>query len=214
VTKEGWSWHWIDVYKAVSEGCPIDIDGMRKGMRDEDTFQQEFLCVFLKSAGAWIPLELVARCEDDGATVDWPVGYEPVGTLSAGIDVARDRDKTVMWIDERIGDIAWTRAVIRLHAMPFPEQIDLLSDYVRRCTRVAVDATGMGVGFFDSLNKMFPGKIMGINFAGVNDHGVRIKTDMAVTFKKRMEEVKDRIPRDPAIRQAFTSIKREPTLPV
>jgi phage FluMu gp28-like protein len=206
-----WSIHWVDVYKAVREGCPINVEEMRELFKDEDLFAQEFLCVFLKAGGAWIPLELVAQAEDPGATLEFPSGYKLTGPGFGGIDVARDRDKTVFWFDERIGDIAWTRAVIRLHAMPLPQQARELAPYCEMCTRVAIDATGMGVGLYDMLNEQFPGKMIGVNFGGTNDKGVKFKTEMATTLKRRLEQHKDRIPHDQDVRQALTAVKREPT---
>lgn len=208
---KSWSWHWVDVFTAVKEGCPIGVEEMRDLIKDDDTFNQEFLCVFLKAVGAWLDLELIARCESDEATVDWPAGYKPVGPLYFGLDVARDGDRTVLWIDELLGDVSICRAVIRLHSMPFPDQEDALGPWIRMCARGAMDATGMGVGMFDHLNKAHPGKVMAINFAGTNDAGVKIKTDMAIRIKKRMEQARSRIPRDPQVRQALMAIKREAT---
>lgn len=206
-----WSGHFVDVYLAVAEGCPINIEEMRELIKDQDTFAQEFLCIFLKAAGAWIPIELIAQAENDGAWLDWPAGYKPIGPLFSGIDVARDRNKTVLWLDEYVGDVAWTRMVLRLHAMPFPDQHDRLKPWVEMCTRSAVDSTGMGVGIYDYLDRACPGIVMGINFAGSNDKGVKIKTAIAIQFKQRMERGLDRIPHDQEIRQAFQSIKRVPT---
>src|SRR6185437_3545446 len=109
--KGAWSWHWVDINMAVREGCPIDIAEMRDLFKDEETFAQEFLCRFLKAVGAWLSLELISRAEDENATMDWPSGYLPVGKLSMGIDVGRDGDRTIAWLDEEIGDVAWTRMV-------------------------------------------------------------------------------------------------------
>lgn len=211
VRRDVWSGHWVDVRQAVEEGCDINIEEMRSGMADEEIFAQEFLCVFLKSTGAWLPLDLIAMCEDAGATVDFPAGYKPSGPLYAGIDVARDHDKTVLWLDEIIGDVAWTRMVLPLRAMSFPKQHDLLAPWVSMTRRTAVDCTGMGVGIFDYLAKACPGRVMGINFAGSNDQGVKMKTDLAIRIKKQMEKAKSRIPHDLDIRQALMSVKREST---
>ncbi len=211
VERGNWSWHWIDVHRAVAEGCPISVDDMRELIKDDDTFAQEFLCAFLKAVGAWLDRELIARNESDEATIDWPAGYEPSGPLYAGIDVARERDKTVLWIDERLAEVSIARLVLRLHATPFPEQQRLLEPWVKRCTRVAIDSTGMGVALYDYLDEACPGRVMGINFAGTNDAGVKLKTDLALRIKQRMEKGLSRIPRDPEIRQALQAIKREAT---
>lgn len=210
--KQGpWSGHWVDVYKAVAQGCPINIEEMREGIKDEDTFNQEFRCIFLKAVGAWIPPELILQAEHEGATVDWPGGYQARGSLYGGIDVARDHDQTVLWLAEKIGDVRWTRMVLPLHAVPFPKQHELLHPWANLTRRTAIDKTGMGSALYDYLNDSNPGRIMGVSFGGTNDDGVRMKVDLAVKLKRNMEKSLWRLPRDPQIRQEFQSIKREAT---
>jgi phage FluMu gp28-like protein len=211
IRRGSWSIHWVDVYKAIREGCPINVEEMRDLFRDDEMFSQEFLCVFLKATGAWIPLELIALCEHDGATMEWPSGYKAIGPLYAGIDVARERDTTVLWLDEVIGDVAWTRMVLRLHGVPFPQQHKILEPWVRMTNRTAIDSTGMGIALYDYLNQSCSGRVMGINFAGTNDKGVRLKTDLAIRIKQNFEKAKSRIPRDNDIRKELMSIKREAT---
>ena len=211
VKKDGWSGHWVDVHLAVAEGCPIDIEGMRKGLNDDDTWNQEFCCVFLKSTGAWLTLDLIAACEDVGATIDLPPDFHPRGSLFSGIDVGRDHDATCLWLDEKIGDVAWTRAIVKLHAMSFPEQCKRLNPIVRMTSRSAIDKTGMGVGLFDMLNLENEGRLMGVSFGGSNDDGVKMKTDLAIRIKKRLEQQRSRIPYDPGIRAELQAIKRQAT---
>ena len=206
-----WSAHWVDVHQAVAEGCPIDIEQMRDLIKDHDTFAQEFECVFLQARGAWLPLDLVTAAEDDLATMELPPGFVPVGPLYAGIDVGRVRDTTLFWLDEKIGDVAWARMVLRLHNTPFPKQHDILAPLVGMTTRTAMDATGMGIALYDYLNKSCPGRVMGVSFAGTNDNGVKLKTDLAVRIKRNFEKSRNRIPRDPDIRQELMAIKREAT---
>jgi phage FluMu gp28-like protein len=211
VKKDGWSGHWVDVYLAVREGCPINIEEMRQGLNDDDTWNQEFCCAFLKSTGAWLTLDLIAACEDAGATIDLPPNFHPRGPLFSGIDVGRDHDATDLWLDEKIGDVAWTRAIVTLHAMPFPEQCKRLNPIVRMTTRSAIDKTGMGVGLYDLLNLENEGRLMGVSFGGSNDDGVKMKTDLAIRIKKRMEQQRSRIPYDPQIRTELQAIKRQAT---
>jgi phage FluMu gp28-like protein len=211
VKKGVWTGHWVDVHRAAAEGCPIDAEAMRDAIKDDDTFAQEFLCVFLKSVSSWIGLDLIQAAEDAGATVLWPAGYVPQGALYAGIDVARDRDKSVLWLDEVIGDVSWTRGVISHHGMPFPQQHKEFKPWVEMTSRTCIDSTGMGVALYDYLALDAPGRVMGINFAGTNDAGVKLKTDLAIRLKKRFESGKKRIPYSPDIRSAIGSIKREVT---
>jgi phage FluMu gp28-like protein len=213
-----WSWHWVDALLAIAGGCPIDLAEMEQLFHaDVATMQQEFFCVFLKAVGSWIEPELVARCEDDGCSIDWPAGYVPMGPLYAGIDVARDRNKSVLWLDEMLGGISFARMVLRLHDVPFfregktNDQARLFGEWIKRAARTAIDATGMGLGLYEFFNAEYPGRVIGINFAGSNDGGVKIKTDLAMRIKSRMEKGQSRIPRDMEIRQALLSVKRVAT---
>ena len=231
---KGWSIHWIDAAMAIAEGCPINMAEMKQLIQDDDIVNQEFNCVFLKSSGAWLPLELIVQAESDGATLIWPTGYHPRGDLFGGIDVGRTRDATIFWLKEKVGDVLWTRAVIALHSMPFPAQAKLLAPMVRMTTRTAMDSTGMGIGLFDIFNDATnkdtycPGKVMGVNFAGssrlrnekkeknratsgASDGSVNMKTDLAIKIKRSHEGAKERIPYDLQIRTELQAIKRMPT---
>lgn len=211
VHKGPWSGHWIDVHMAVADGCPINIDEMREGIKDADTWAQEFCCAFLKAMGAWLPIELIQQAEDSGATIDWPVGYQARGPLYAGIDVARSHNQTLLWLVERIGDIRMTRLVLPLFAVPFPKQYSILDPWVQMTTLTALDSTGMGIALYDLLLQTNGGRVMGVSFGGTNDNGVRMKVDLAVRFKRVLEEMKFRLPYDPQIRIELQSIKRKAT---
>jgi phage FluMu gp28-like protein len=232
-----WSCHWIDVRTAIAEGCPIELGEMKdlyKG--DDDTFRQEFFCMFLKATGAWLSLELIAAAEDDAATTELPRSFAGAqddsarGFLSLGIDFGRSGDRTCYWLDEYVGDISWTRAVGWIHNMPFFEpqgndQVHALAPLVELADRVALDSTGMGLPLYEYFNTKFPGKVMGVNFGGsvrrveqgekASERGlastIKIKTDMAVRMKRRMEQRKNRIPRNMDVRQELQAIKREQT---
>ena len=224
VRKDGWSGHWVDVYRAVAEGCPIDIEGMRRGLNDDDTWNQEFCCVFLKSTGAWLTLDLIANCEDpsiDARLIHLDVN-SPVTALrdiqldpryrhTFGMDVARDHDATCLWVDAQVGDVAVTRLVAWLHNISFPNQFRIVQPVVKQCNRGAIDKTGMGVGLFDTLDEANPGRVLGVSFSGTNDDGVRLKTDLAIRIKKRMERQRSRIPYDGGIRTELQAIKRQAT---
>ena len=221
VNKDGWSGHWVDVHRAVAEGCPIDIEGMRKGLNDDDTWNQEFCCVFLKSTGSWLTLPLITPCEDaatgaklihmdpnSGTVIDLD-DLKPRGPLSLGIDVGRDHDATCAWLNEKIGDVSWTRGVFWLHGITFPNQYKILDPIARICTRIAIDKTGIGSGLYDYLNETNAGRLMGINFGGTNDDGVKMKIDLAVRIKNRFTNAKMRIPYDTQIRAELQAIKRQ-----
>jgi len=226
VKKDGWSGHWVDIYAAVREGCNMNAEELRIGLNDQDTWDQEFCCVFLKSTGAWLTLDLVAMCEEQ--EMECPLVVlgpdspddaldEVIGKLNlrnahfAGIDVGRDHDATTLWLDEQVGDVSWTRAVVWIYATPFPKQTRLLNPLVKYTQRTAIDRTGMGVALVDGLEEKNPGRIMGVSFSGSNDNGVRMKTDLAIRIKKKFEKRASRIPHSSQIRTELMAIKREST---
>jgi len=225
---KGWSIHWIDAPMAIADGCPINMDEMRQLIQDADIVNQEFYCVFLKSGGAWIPLDLIQRAESETATVEWPGGYAPRGRLFGGIDVGRFSNRTTFWVKEDLGDVLVTRMAMAIHEMPFPDQANLIAPWMKMTQVTAIDSTGMGIGLFDDLNKLCPGRVMGVNFAGssrvrdeqkkkhaatsnVADGAVRLKVDLAVKLKKSFESGRERIPYSLDIRTEIQGVKRVAT---
>jgi phage FluMu gp28-like protein len=80
-TKGVWSVHHIDIFEAVRQGCPIDIATMKEAAGDEDTWMQEYCCIFLADAQNYIPMELVVAAESEGATLELPANFTPIGAL-------------------------------------------------------------------------------------------------------------------------------------
>jgi phage FluMu gp28-like protein len=227
---KGWSCFWIDADMAIEQGCPINMQEMRELIKDDDIVNQEFYCVFIPSAGAWLPLELIQRCEDPAASADWPFGYQARSALYGGLDVGRTQDQTIFILKEKLADVLWTRMVLPLHSMPLTKQAELLSPYILQTRITSMDSTGMGIGLYDMLNKSCPGRVMGVNFAGSSrlrqdekqkrsqstgknsaDGAVRMKTDLAIKLKKSMEDMRERLPYDLQLRTELQAIKRVPT---
>jgi phage FluMu gp28-like protein len=234
-----WSWHYLTAEMAIAEGCPINMAEQRQLYKgDTDSLMQEFYCIFLKAIGSWLTLELVSAAEDDGATMQLPLSLlqKLQGRRFLGIDFGRSGDRSCAWLDEWIGDIAWARHIEWQHNMPFfvsdaerragkMSQVEWLEPLVDLADRVALDATGIGSPMYDYFNAKFPGKVMGVNFGGsvkrmpqgegAGERGlaesIKIKTAMAVTMKRRMEQHKDRVPRNLDVRQELLAIKREQT---
>jgi len=224
-----WSCHFVNVDMAIADGCPIDKAALRDLFKgDPLTEDQEFNCAFLKGGDAWITLELIAHAENAGASAELPANWATTNPIYCGIDVARDGDRTCVWLLEKIGDVFWVRLVRWIHNMPFfarkgsgdLDQAHELLPYVKLATRTAMDSTGLGLGLFEWLAAEVPGRVMGVNFGGsvkkektqqqsVGSDSVKIKTDMAVRLKEFFEKAQLRIPYDEQIRQELQAIKRE-----
>ncbi len=64
-----WSKHEIDIYEAVRQGLPQNPEELKAALDDDDGWLQEYCCVFLDEASAWIPLDWIDACEDDTSLV-------------------------------------------------------------------------------------------------------------------------------------------------
>ncbi|HUY12414.1 MAG TPA: terminase family protein [Terriglobia bacterium] len=203
-----WSSHWCDIYKAAREGMKVDIEALRAGV-DDETWRQEFCCEFISGGSQWISPELFQQCVSSEASPNFDFKLSsldgPNSTLEnlfAGWDIARHKDASVIWISELVGDVSWTRGVIEMRNMPTPDQIRearALMPYIRRMN---IDKSGMGLAIFEALERDFPGKVEGVLFTQGR------KEAMAVLAKRRMEEIKVRLPDDDRIRQSFRSVQK------
>src|SRR5271157_3758276 len=68
-----WSGHRVDIYDAVNQGLPANIDLLRSGCDHEQTWLQEYGCQFLSDAQNYIPVELISTCVHEEATTELPI---------------------------------------------------------------------------------------------------------------------------------------------
>jgi len=207
----GWSGHRVDIFEAAREGLKVDVEALRAGCDDEETWLQEFCCQFVSQASDWIPAELFQQCVSSEASITLPTPYSPpqsgrgaeggVG-FYAGWDIARKHDLSVIWVCELVGDVTWTRAVIELRNTPTPDQVREARALLPLLRRMNIDQSGMGLAIFEQLAREFPGKVEGVGFTQPT------KEAMAVLAKRRMEETKVRIPDSDQVRASFRSVKK------
>ncbi len=214
-SRNPWSGHWCDIYLAVEEGAPIDLEAVRAGC-DEETWAQEYGCQFISQASDWISAELFQQCVSSEASVKLGDRLQVTGDralspvpcplspspLYAGWDIARNRDLSVIWISELVGDVTWARGVIELKNMPTPDQLREARALLPHLGRINIDKSGLGLAIFEALEREFPGKVEGVQFTQ------HTKEAMAVLARRRMEERKCRLPDDDRVRHAFRSVKK------
>lgn len=200
-----WSKHTIDVYEAVRQGLPLDIDTERKAMGDPDGWAQEFELQWLDEASAWLPFELLATCEDNQAGD--PTAYAG-GVCYLGNDIARRNDLWVAWVLERVGDVLWTREVSVLRRATFAEQdaeIDRLMKHYR-IVKLTADQTGMGERSVETYQSRYGrSKVEGILFTSQNKQG------LALLGKAAFENRSVRVPDSPEVRDDLYKLKRSVT---
>jgi phage FluMu gp28-like protein len=204
-----WSPHRTDITEAIAQGCH-DRNGrvlvaseVRETCLDDEMWQQEYCCQFLSTISQWISPELFDANVSDEASSGYPQGE--YHDLYAGWDVARNKDLSVIWLIERVGDISWTRGVIEWRNVPTPQQTNDARAILRMCSRMAIDTGSMGLAIYETLKEEFYGKIEGVQFT------LPVKEAMAVAAKRRMEEKKVRIPDTDIIRNSFRSVKKTVT---
>lgn len=181
-----WSRHTVDIYRAVADGLPRDIDELREGLSDEDAWAQEYELKWLDEASAWLSYDLISSVEDDGAGD--PDEYKG-GPCFVGRDIGRRRDLHVIWVWERIGDVLWERERIEQSGATFAE-MDAEFDRVMNTYRVAracIDQTGMGEKVVEDAEVKYGSRIEGVLFTGPN------KLIMATAGKEHFEDRRVRI---------------------
>lgn len=177
---ERWSRHTVDIYQAVADGLPRDIDALREGIGDDDAWAQEFELKWLDEASAWLSYELITSCEDAGAGADTYQG----GLCFVGRDIGRRNDLHVIQVFEQIGDVLWDRERIEQKRASFADMDAAFDDVMRRyrVARACVDQTGMGEKVVEDAQRRYGSRVEGVLFTGPS------KLIMATAGKERFED--------------------------
>ena len=185
---EVWSRHFVDIYQAVADGIPRNVEEMRLALNDDDAWKQEFELQWLDEASAWLSYDLIDGVEHDHAGV--AENYTG-GPCFVGVDIAARNDLFVIWVLEQVGDVYWTRQVIARRRISFAEQDALLDEVfsVYRVLRCCMDQTGMGEKpVEDAQRRHGSSRVEGVLFTGTN------KLTLATGGKQAFEDRKIRIP--------------------
>ncbi len=181
---------------------------IRAGCADDESFLQEFMCQPADDASAFLSYDLIAGCEYRGPE-KWETDLaDAKGWLFVGVDVGREHDLTVIWVVEKLGDVAFTRRVIEMSKQTFDAQEHALYavlslPQVRRC---CIDCTGIGRQFAERAQKRFGTyKVEPVNFTGP------VKEELAYPLRAAFEDKTVRIPNSPQIRSDLRAIKKETT---
>lgn len=218
--KGGWSLHKVTIEDAVAEGLVDKILGRpasaqeraqfvadcREAAGDEETYLQEYMCVPVDEATAWLTWELITSAEH--ADAGRPELYAG-GLTYVGWDVARRRDLSVLWVQEQIGDVFWTREVIEMRNKKFAEQHAIFDRVMAAydVRRACIDQTGMGEKVVeDAKTTHGEYKVEGVQFTAAT------KQHLATLGKQRFEDRKTRIPATREIRESHHSVRKLTTI--
>ena len=194
--------HMLDIYQAVKQGCPHDIDILRDAIGDPELWAQEFEIKFIDEATAFITYDMINEAETDMAGK--PEFYGG-GDVYVGMDIGRRRDLSVITVLELVGDVLWTREIVEMDKTKFSAQACELERVFRQYNtrRICIDQTGMGEMFAESLQDRL-GKLTveGILFTGP------VKLDMANATRNRFDDKQIRLPIDRVLRDDIHSVKK------
>ncbi|MDA8087611.1 MAG: terminase family protein [Nitrospiraceae bacterium] len=203
---DGFSRHRTDIYDAVAAGLPVKIEDLRAGILDTDSWAQEYECQFIDELTAWLTYEMIAACEDDGATQELPQAENTKGEYYLGVDIGRKKDLSVFWLWERVGDVFWTRMAKEMRGAPFAAQRDflygLLDSREVPIRRGCIDSTGIGAQLAEDAAIKYGSQCEAVLFTP------KVKEDLAVTMRRRFEDRQVRIPIDRDIREDFHSVRK------
>lgn len=213
------SYHRVTIEDAIEQGI-VELINRTRGTNwtreeflqdckdkslDWTAFLQEYMCIASADASAWLSYALIESCESEEAAQPGAglIGYKG-GPCYIGVDFARDRDRSVVWVLEAVGDVLWTRQIEYLDNLPTPDQADKLAAILRsvQFNACEMDMTGNGLGLFEYTRKAFGPRVHGVNFASSvkaspldeKSASVPVTESIATALKTRMEDRMIRLP--------------------
>lgn len=197
-----WKRHVVDIYQAVRDGLPRNIDELREGLADEDAWAQEYELKYLDEASAWLSYDLITSVEDENA--GRPELYQG-GPCFVGRDIGRRKDLHVIWVWELVGDVLWERKRIEQKRATFADMDAAFDEVMTDFTvaRACIDQTGMGEKVVEDAQRRYGSRVEGVLFTGP------AKLIMATRGKEKFEDRKVRITEgDAALRSDLHKLRK------
>lgn len=191
------------------------FDFIRHGCASEEIFLQEYMCVPADDNAAFLTYDMIAACEYrpteawemSVASGDMADGRKP-SELYVGVDVGRNRDLTVIWVLEKIGNMLFTRAVIEMQNTRFSAQETEIHGVLglssmRRC---CMDDTGLGMQLAErAVEKFGTYRVEPVRFTGP------VKEQLAYPVRAAFEDKAVKIPHGDQIRADLRGIRKTTT---
>jgi len=183
-------------------------------------YQQEYMCVPTTAQAAALKYHTIEACqhEDCPAPLDGLERLdEAVATLRrcytggpgyGGMDIGSTQDPSVLWLWEGVGDVLWTRLILRLRDCRMPDQeyaVERLAAVVR-LVRCAILKRGVGVGILEHLvRRLGEGRIVGI------DETNPVKVGLAAGIIQAFEDRRVRVPVDDSVKEGLHAVRETRT---
>lgn len=217
------SYHRVTIVDAIAQGIVDKInevggttwtedgflDDCRAKSLDHESFLQEYMCEPAANAAAWLTFAIIEAAEHD----DCPQPQEPLtgyegGVCHIGVDVGAERDLTVIWVLEPVGDVLYTRQIVEIEKTSLPEQQAILGNILRnvRWASCTIDQSAIGLGLMQYSRSEFGERVEGVQFTNP------AKQAMAVAIKQAFEDRAVRIPANNGVlRDDLHSIRKTVT---
>jgi phage FluMu gp28-like protein len=225
---KGWSLHRVTLQDALEAGFLVKLqsklppddprqemdeaeyfDFIRRGAPDEESFQQEYMCVPADDAGAFLEWALIDACVyPKGEAWEWDLDQAQASdALYLGIDIGRKKDLTSLTAVEKIGGQHFTRCRIDLQGMPFSQQEAIVYPWIERSRRTCIDNTGLGMQFAERAQERFGKyKVEPVTFTNST------KEELAYPVRSAFEDRAIRIPfEDDKLKSDLRAIRKETT---
>lgn len=172
-------------------------------------WMQEYCCEPIDESTAFLPYSLIESCSEPGIIKNLDDIQNP---FVLGMDIARRRNLSVIWISELIERRHFTRIVDEMEKTKFSTQYDVLKKYLKhpKFWRASLDATGMGEQMAEDAQRDFGAyAVEAVRFNNTN------KFTMAEALKTKMEDRLFIVPSDGGlsdrIKEDFHSVQQEVT---
>jgi len=219
-----WSLHRTTIEDAVAQGLAEKIKKLdhidpavreqflkecRARCRNEDAWNQEYMCKPSTALLALITYELYQSCEDPNCLQELVHHTKERHEYYLGGDIGREHHRTVFWIDEKVGDLYIARKIIKLHKTPYHAQLQMLNDLLtnQNIRRACIDATGIGDMLVEEAQRIHGSyRVEKVKFtAPVKDH-------LASLGRGLFEDKRTRVPADRETRESFHTVRKSVTI--
>ena len=215
-----WSLHSITLGEAVKQGLLDNIMGrptteqeqaewleeVRRNCSSEEIWLQEYCCQPVDSATAFITYDLLAENGRDEKDIIRDI-FEIMAMkdIYIGIDIARTRDLTAVWITQKEDSGFVTRRLITLEKMKFSAQKKIIWPLLalpnmRRC---CIDKTGIGMQMAEEAEEEFGSyRIEPVYFTN------SLKSELAFKVLTKLQDRRFLIPDTEQVRESFHNVKK------
>jgi phage FluMu gp28-like protein len=182
------------------------LQACRDEMPDEESFNQEYMCIPEDDADSYLPWDLIIPVTSKAIMgIDWRT---LPGPFFLGYDVARKKDLSVITLYHQVGTHLIQCADIQMGKMTFTAQQRILHGLLddRRIKRACIDATGIGAMMAEqAAEKYGTGRVTEVVFT------MGSKQELAIPFKRRFEDKTITIYDDLKLHADLRSVKKTTT---